>query len=704
MAGLAGGRPQLTDARFRNVSIITAYNSQKDKINKMGTVCFSTNNRVQLHDFYSIDLLNVKKVISSRKKKGKGSRPRRKMHELDAMVQNQLWNAPPSSTSDHVAGKLMLCKGLPIMIRNNDATKLCITKGQEGICIGWDAIVGLHGKQVLDTLYMELKNPSKLIQFQGLPLNIVPIPRTSTDMRCRLPDDTEVTVRREQVVVLPNFAMTDYSSQGKTRPDNIVDPGHSKNHQSYYTALSRSASAAGTVLVQSFDEKKITGGVSGHLQQEFRELEILNTITKKAYENCLSNIMRGSLRNVIIRMYRGSSEYHSECDCSWHPAIQWKPGEDQMKKGVEDGFWSEKINATLTTSNALKNIDEGKIKSIKQNVTTDENNYTVSDCMKRKWKECTTPHSSSNQYNDLENEIAMNAFMSGKYTKEESPAEPQSKKFKGPEDSSTDSGPLGLRWDNRDYSCGYDSLFVIIYNVWKSNVAQLSHKLPRCSSWMSKLCEEFAKMDEGTQTFEEAQDHIQIFLHRKYRTTFPMGQNGISVHLLVVKLMGRTAFGHILSVCAFCGSVESTVLKGKHLLESDGTDSNDVASMMGRKNAQKMSCSTCMSTCLTTRMVVLDEIPPLLALETDGKPSIQFCLTHDSGDITYRLRGLIYLGEFHFISRIVDLSGQVWFHNGMTTRSSCQRETVLDLSSDTDWMRKYHSKKLCYCIYTLSNE
>jgi hypothetical protein len=33
--------------------------------------------------------------------------------------------------------KLTLCLEIPVMIRNNDATELCITKGQEGIIVGW---------------------------------------------------------------------------------------------------------------------------------------------------------------------------------------------------------------------------------------------------------------------------------------------------------------------------------------------------------------------------------------------------------------------------------------------------------------------------------------------------------------------------------------------------------------------------------------
>ena len=77
------------------------------------------------------------------------------------------------------------------------------------------------------------------------------------------------------VPILPNFAMTDYASQGKTRPDNVVDLTNSTLHQSYYTALSRSGTSSGTVIVQSFSPGPITGGASGWLRQEFHELELL---------------------------------------------------------------------------------------------------------------------------------------------------------------------------------------------------------------------------------------------------------------------------------------------------------------------------------------------------------------------------------------------------------------------------------------------
>ena len=48
-------RPKLAEKDFRNVSIITAWNSQKDRINELGSVRFAKETNQHLIDFYSID-------------------------------------------------------------------------------------------------------------------------------------------------------------------------------------------------------------------------------------------------------------------------------------------------------------------------------------------------------------------------------------------------------------------------------------------------------------------------------------------------------------------------------------------------------------------------------------------------------------------------------------------------------------------------
>jgi len=116
--------------------------------------------------------------------------------------------------------------------------------------------------------------------------------------------------------------MTDYTSQGKTRPKNSVDLSNCRSHQSYYTCLSRSATASGTVIVQSFSPRLITSGASGYLRQEFRELELLDEITKLRYEGELPDHIQGKFRNPLIRAYQKwkGTEYVPPIT---HPALKW---------------------------------------------------------------------------------------------------------------------------------------------------------------------------------------------------------------------------------------------------------------------------------------------------------------------------------------------------------------------------------------------
>ena len=149
-------------------------------------------------------------------------------------------------------------------------TLLVSQSGQEGFVHGWQSKQGSNGQTVLDTLFVKLKDPPTCVRIPGLPENIVPVYPTTTNISAMLPNDEKFYISRKQVEVLVNFAMTDFGSQGKSRPWNISDPNNLRSHQSYYTALSRSTTANGTLILQGFDPRVITGGCSGALRQEFR--------------------------------------------------------------------------------------------------------------------------------------------------------------------------------------------------------------------------------------------------------------------------------------------------------------------------------------------------------------------------------------------------------------------------------------------------
>ena len=56
--------------------------------------------------------------------------------------------------------------------------------------------------------------------------------------------------------------------------------------------------------MQGFDPRVITGGASGYLRQEFRELEILDEITRMRYEKLLPNHFTGNRRNSLIHQFQ----------------------------------------------------------------------------------------------------------------------------------------------------------------------------------------------------------------------------------------------------------------------------------------------------------------------------------------------------------------------------------------------------------------
>ena len=294
-------RPCVTDENFCDIPIITAKNIHKDEINRVGALRFAQETGQTLTDFYSEDSLKIKENNMD-----KGTSRSKILHvkEMSNEMQEILWNQLPSTTDKHIAGKLSLCIGLPIMIRHNFATELCITKGQEGYVYGWQSIIVSKKQRVLDILFVKLKNPPSPVQFDGLPENVVPITASTQVIRAELLKDATVQISRTQIKVIVNFPMTDFASQGKTHPNNVVDLNNLLTHQSYYTAISRSATVKGTIILQGFDPHKITGYASRALRQEFHELELLDEITASNYSKNLHITVVGESQGILINAFR----------------------------------------------------------------------------------------------------------------------------------------------------------------------------------------------------------------------------------------------------------------------------------------------------------------------------------------------------------------------------------------------------------------
>jgi len=143
--------------------------------------------------------------------------------------------------------------------------------------------------------------------------------------------------------------MTDYSSQGKTRPHNVADLNNLKIHQAYYTALSQSSTAEGTIILQGFDVKTIMGGASGAFRQEFCKVEILDEITALDSEHKLHTTVVGKTWDKLVRAFR-EWKGHSCVPFHMHKAIWWSKCDPFEQSLALDNWNINTINDTTETN------------------------------------------------------------------------------------------------------------------------------------------------------------------------------------------------------------------------------------------------------------------------------------------------------------------------------------------------------------------
>ena len=109
------GRSNINEKQFRNVSIITTFNSQKDEINKLGSQRFATETKQQLTDFFSVDTVPSKEPEEMREMQNKvsGSKHSVKHSVIPEKIQHALWEQPTCANTKLIPGKLSICVGMP---------------------------------------------------------------------------------------------------------------------------------------------------------------------------------------------------------------------------------------------------------------------------------------------------------------------------------------------------------------------------------------------------------------------------------------------------------------------------------------------------------------------------------------------------------------------------------------------------------------
>ncbi|KAI9060905.1 hypothetical protein FKP32DRAFT_1577011 [Trametes sanguinea] len=643
-------------AGYEDVAIITARNAHRDAINIDGAERFAERAGKPLHYFHSRDMWGkVKDSLSIRQAQKLYSAiddPIRRGNVIGRRLQKALWALRPAMT-DHLAGILALCEGMPVLLKANEATELGATNGAAGVVHGWSAHSDSAGREYLDVLFVRLLHPPKPFQLSGLDENVVPITPCRRSVTCKLPvGKITITIQRDQPACLQNFAISDFTSQGLTRTRNVVHPRHCRNHQSLYTVLSRSSSLNDTIILEGIDAAKIQSGASSALLQEFRDLEILDEITSQRESSTLSLSVAGSTRAELISSFLALQE------------------PNYVPPRADSALPWDCFDRSYPSASSL--------------VVTDRptnNSRCKRSAPVAEW----TVASISNKRPRLSPDIEVR-----------SPPR------------------IGLRWDAMDWSCAYDSVLTIVWNLKVDLGNAWLQSLHSLSVASALLVTRFVALPTEAVALEPVRNTLRDLLSMMDPTAFPRkGETMASVSDLALALFHCSApCGVSEALCTICHTCFShpTDLCTSYVW----TVLPDIVRRVPSERAMvpmqavidilisagyPVRCRACRNACDVTS--TFHTAPPIVCIDVgnvDGlraDDTLHFPVA--GADTCWKLRGVIYHGFQHFTARYIAEDDSVWYHDGASTGQYCIREAGTTRELDLFVAR---NRRACHYLYT----
>ncbi|KAJ7086963.1 hypothetical protein C8R44DRAFT_650392, partial [Mycena epipterygia] len=97
--------------------------------------------------------------------------------------------------------------------------------------------------------------------------------------------------------------------------------------------------------------------------------------------------------------------------------------------------------------------------------------------------------------------------------------------------------PVGMVWDSRDHSCGYDSTFTILANMWAEDSARWHNVFSNSTPLLRMLSEELLLAVSGDRSLEQCRDAVRSRLHAVGPDLFPYGPNPTSIDRIAMAML-----------------------------------------------------------------------------------------------------------------------------------------------------------------------
>ena len=206
----------------------------------------------------------------------------------------------------------------------------------------------------------------------------------------------------------------------------------------------------------------------------------------------------------------------------------------------------------------------------------------------------------------------------------------------------------------------------------------------------------------GQASFETARDTIRDELHIQSPAQFPYGTRGTSVSTLASTILAPHNFVAISSPehtnCEYSEPcIDDRLYFVLHNTENTPKSTSHWLGSLEHKTHE--GCPQCFSEMM--QPINFKSTPSVLVFEINSrniKVSKTLKFEQEGETVVLNVRGLIYHGDFHFTSSIIGIDGIVWYHDGMTTGSSCENEGDFDMFSSKNLL-KCQGKNLISVVY-----
>jgi hypothetical protein len=103
--------------------------------------------------------------------------------------------------------------------------------------------------------------------------------------------------------------------------------------------------------------------------------------------------------------------------------------------------------------------------------------------------------------------------------------------------------PNGTLWDSQDYSCAYDSMFAIMYDIWHEHGPKWTDRFGAMGKYTKMLAQRFQAFKSRTGRLEDARDNVRSSLARGYPLNFRYGPELTAIDDLALRIFRDKSWG-----------------------------------------------------------------------------------------------------------------------------------------------------------------